>query len=51
MRAGDLQQVKDLCKMHNITASELRGCLKVKGATVEKVTPRKSYTSKKAAKI
>lgn len=38
-READLATVKRLCELHGFTATDLRGSLKVKGATK---TPRKS---------
>jgi hypothetical protein len=46
---ADLEMVKKLCKQHGFTATQLRGCLKVKGkgkATGEKAT--KKTAAKKA---
>lgn len=49
MRAADLADVREKCKLHSFTASDLRTFLKVKGAA-KKATPRKSTTRKAAAK-
>lgn len=47
---ADLELVKKLCKQHGFTATQLRGCLKVKGkgkASGEKAAAKKT-TAKKA---
>jgi hypothetical protein len=49
MRDADLADVREKCKLHGFTASDLRTFLKVKGAA-KKATPRKSTTRKPAAK-
>jgi hypothetical protein len=48
LRDADLEDVREKCKLHGFTASDLRGFLKTKGA--RKTTPRKSTTRKPAAK-
>ena len=50
MREADLAAVKEKCKLHGFSASDLRGVLKVKGAKKATATPRKSTTRKPAAK-
>ena len=48
LRADDLADVKEKCKMHGFTASDLRGVLKAKGA--RKTVAAKSTGRKPAAK-
>lgn len=43
-READLATVKQLCELHSFYASDLKGSLKVKGATR---TPRKSTTQRR----
>jgi hypothetical protein len=53
LREADLQDVKEKCKLHNFSASDLRGALKAKGAkrtVARKSTPRKSTPRKAAVK-
>ena len=50
LREADLVDVKEKCKLHGFSASDLRGALKVKGAKKATATPRKSTTRKPAAK-
>jgi hypothetical protein len=45
---ADLEMVKKLCKQHGFTATQLRGCLKVKGKG--KVSGDKAAAKKTAAK-
>ena len=50
---ADLEMVKKLCKQHGFTATQLRGCLKVKGkgkATAEKAAAKKTAVKKSTAK-
>ncbi len=54
-KADDLQTVKDLCKRHGFTATQLRGCLKTKGSKTkadsgEAKPAAKKPAAKKAAK-
>lgn len=44
LRADDLADVKAKCELHEFTATDLRGSLKIKGA--KKATPRKSTARK-----
>ena len=49
---ADLEMVKKLCKQHGFTATQLRGCLKVKGkgkATGDKAA-KKTVAKKVSAK-
>lgn len=45
LRKDDLEDVRQKCKLHGITATELRGYLKGKGAA-KKATPTKSTAKK-----
>ena len=45
-RVGDLEEVKRLCKLHEITATELRTVLKKKGRGAKKSTGTKSSKKK-----
>jgi hypothetical protein len=50
---ADLELVKKLCKQHGFTATQLRGCLKIKGkgkATGDKAAAKKTATKKAPAK-
>lgn len=50
---ADLEMVKKLCKQHGFTATQLRGCLKIKGkgkATGDKAAAKKTATKKAPAK-
>lgn len=50
---ADLEMVKKLCKQHGFTATQLRGCLKVKGkpkATGDKAAAKKTAAKKAPAK-
>ena len=52
---ADLEMVKKLCKQHGFTATQLRGCLKIKGkgkpkATGDKAAAKKTATKKATAK-
>lgn len=49
---ADLELVKKLCKQHGFTATQLRGCLKVKGkgnANAEKSATKKTAAKKASA--
>ena len=50
IREADLADVKDKCKLHGFSASDLRGMLKTRGAKKATATPRKSTARKTAAK-
>jgi hypothetical protein len=50
LRAADLEDVKDKCKLHGFTASELRGVLKTRGGGASKSTAPKSGTKRSKAK-
>jgi hypothetical protein len=54
LRAADLADVKEKCKLHGFTASELRGYIKTRGAkgktTGSKTVVRRSSAKKKIAK-
>jgi hypothetical protein len=45
-READLAKVRELCELHGFTATDLRGALKVKGATK---TVKKSTRRRKAS--
>jgi hypothetical protein len=50
---ADLELVKKLCKQHGFTATQLRGCLKIKGKakpTGDKAAAKKTATKKAPAK-
>jgi hypothetical protein len=47
---ADLEMVKKLCKQHGFTATQLRGCLKIKGKGKPKATSDKAAAKKTAAK-
>ena len=47
---ADLEMVKKLCKQHGFTATQLRGCLKIKGKGKPKATGEKTAAKKTAAK-
>jgi len=47
---ADLEMVKKLCKQHGFTATQLRGCLKIKGKGKPKATSEKAAAKKTAAK-
>ena len=47
---ADLEMVKKLCKQHGFTATQLRGCLKIKGKGKPKATNDKAAVKKTAAK-
>ncbi len=50
---ADLEMVKKLCKQHGFTATQLRGCLKIKGkgkATGDKAAAKKTAAKKAPAK-
>ncbi len=50
---ADLEMVKKLCKQHGFTATQLRGCLKIKGkgkATGDKAAAKKTTVKKSLAK-
>lgn len=50
---ADLEMVKKLCKQHGFTATQLRGCLKIKGkgkAAGEKAAAKKTAAKKAPAK-
>jgi len=47
---ADLEMVKKLCKQHGFTATQLRGCLKIKGKGKPKATSDKAAVKKTAAK-
>ena len=47
-KVADLEMVRKLCKDHGFTATQLRGCLKIKGKT--KATGEKAVAKKTAAK-
>lgn len=50
---ADLELVKKLCKQHGFTATQLRGCLKIKGkgkAIGDKAAAKKTATKKAPAK-
>ena len=47
---ADLEMVKKLCKQHGFTATQLRGCLKIKGKGKPKATGEKTVAKKTAAK-
>lgn len=52
-KQADLELVKKLCKQHEFTATQLRGCLKIKGktkATGEKAAAKKTAVKKAPAK-
>jgi hypothetical protein len=42
LRDAELADVKEKCKLHGFSASDLRGALKVKGGKKAGATPRKS---------
>ena len=45
-RESDLAKVRELCALHDFTATDLRGALKVKGATkTTKKSPRRRKAS------
>ncbi len=50
LRDADLEDVKNKCKMHGFTATELRGYLKTKGGGVRKSTAKKSVARKGAGR-
>jgi len=50
LRDADLADVKEKCKMHGFSVSDLRGVLKTRGAKKTVATPRKSTARKTAAK-
>ena len=53
LRDADLEDVKDKCKLHGFTASDLRTVLKTKGArktVARKSTPRKAAAKKRVPK-
>jgi hypothetical protein len=50
LRDAELADVREKCKLHGFSASDLRGALKVKGAKKATATPRKSVGRKTAAK-
>lgn len=50
IRDADLADVREKCKMHGFSASDLRGMLKTRGAKKATATPRKSTARKTAAK-
>ena len=47
---ADLEMVKKLCKQHGFTATQLRGCLKIKGKGKPKASGEKTAAKKTAAK-
>ena len=54
---ADLETVKKLCKQHRFTATQLRGCLAIKGkkmpsadGTVKKTAAKKTSAAKKSTK-
>ena len=47
---ADLEMVKKLCKQHGFTATQLRGCLKIKGKGKPQATGEKTAAKKTAAK-
>jgi PIN domain nuclease of toxin-antitoxin system len=49
-KAVDLETVRKLCKQHGFTATQLRGCLKIKGKGKPKATSDKAAAKKIAAK-
>lgn len=52
-KVADLEMVRKLCKDHGFTATQLRGCLKIKGkgkATGEKAAAKKTAAKKAPAK-
>jgi len=50
IRDADLADVREKCKMHGFSASDLRGMFKTRGAKKATATPRKSTARKAAAK-
>ncbi len=50
LREADLADVKEKCKLHGFSQSDLRGVLKTRGAKKATATPRKSAAGKTAAK-
>ena len=50
IREADLADVKDKCKLHGFSASDLRGMLKTRGTKKATATPRKSTARKTPAK-
>jgi hypothetical protein len=52
-KVADLEMVRKLCKDHGFTATQLRGCLKIKGKTKEtgdKAAAKKTASKKAPAK-
>ena len=50
IREANLADVREKCKMHGFSASDLRGMLKTRGAKKATATPRKSTARKTPAK-
>lgn len=50
LRAADLADVKEKCKLHGFSVSDLRGVLKTKGAGRKPAAPRKSTARKSVGK-
>ena len=50
LRDADLADVREKCKMHSFSVSDLRGVLKTRGAKKAAATPRKSTARKTAGR-